>query len=138
MQHKLPIIYVSAAVLEKADGTVFLVQRPLDKEMGGLWEIPGGKIEPFETPEETLVRELKEELGLLVRAEDLEPLIFVSHQYEKFHLVMMVFVCRYWQGEITLLEQQISFEWVHPSKLADYLMPDADKPLITVLKKRVE
>lgn len=138
MQLKLPIIYVSAAILEKNDGTVFLVQRPLHKEMGGLWEIPGGKIETGKTPEETLVRELKEELDIVVEAQDLEPLTFVSHRYEAFHLVMVVFICRNWQGEITLLEGQKSFEWVPPSKLADYLMPDADKPLIEVLQKRAE
>ncbi len=134
----LPKVYVSAAVLEQKDGKVFLVQRPLHKEMGGLWEIPGGKIEPNETPEETLIRELKEELDVEVKSQDLEPLTFVSHRYEKFHLVMLVFICQKWQGEIKLCEQQGRFEWVHPSELKNYLMPDADKPLIEVLRKRVD
>ncbi|MBY0462816.1 MAG: 8-oxo-dGTP diphosphatase MutT [Alphaproteobacteria bacterium] len=136
MQPKLPIVYVAAGVLEREDGSVFLVQRPLHKEMGGLWEIPGGKIEPDETPEETLIRELKEELGIQVSAPDLSPLTFVSHNYEKFHLVMLVFLCKKWAGTIALQENQESFEWVRPSDLNNYLMPDADKPLIEVLQKR--
>lgn len=135
MQPKLPIIYVSAAVLEQKD-KVFVVQRPLHKEMGGLWEIPGGKIEDQEIPEETLIRELKEELDILVDAKDLEPLTFVSHRYEEFHLVMIVFICQKWKGEIKLCEKQVRYEWVHPSELSKYLMPDADKPLIEVLEKR--
>jgi 8-oxo-dGTP diphosphatase len=104
--------------------------------MGGLWEIPGGKIEPDETPEETLIRELKEELGIQVSASDLSPLTFVSHNYEKFHLVMLVFLCKKWAGTIALQENQESFEWVKPFDLNNYLMPDADKPLIEVLQKR--
>lgn len=135
MQPKLPIVYVAAGVLQQEDDSVFLVQRPLDKEMGGLWEIPGGKIETGETPEETLIRELKEELGIDVFAKDLRPLTFVSHVYEKFHLVMLVFLCKRWTGTVTLLERQEKSEWVKPLELGNYLMPDADKPLIDVLQK---
>ncbi|MBY0280729.1 MAG: 8-oxo-dGTP diphosphatase MutT [Alphaproteobacteria bacterium] len=136
MQPKQPIIYVAAGVLEREDGSVFLVQRPLHKEMGGLWEIPGGKIEVGETPEETLIRELKEELDIQISVHDLSPLTFVSHVYEKFHLLMLVFLCRKWTGTITLRENQETFEWVKPLDLNNYLMPDADKPLIEVLQKR--
>ena len=135
MQPKLPIVYVAAGVLEQEDGSVFLVQRPLHKEMGGLWEIPGGKVEAGETPEETLVRELKEELGIQVSTKDLTPLTFVSHSYKKFHLVMLVFLCKKWAGTITLHENQEKFEWVQPSELNNYLMPDADKPLIETLQE---
>ncbi len=136
MQPRLPIVYVAAGVLEQEDGSVFLVQRPLHKEMGGLREIPGGKIEADESPEETLIRELKEELGIQVTTSDLSPLTFVSHLYEKFHLVMLVFLCKKWIGTITLRENQESFEWVKPSELNNYLMPDADRPLIEVLQER--
>ena len=135
MLPKLPTVYVAAGVLQQEEGCVFLVQRPLDKEMGGLWEIPGGKIEAGETPEETIVRELKEELGIDICAKDLTPLTFVSHIYEKFHLVMLVFLCKKWSGTIELHENQERFEWVNPSDLGDYLMPEADKPLIEVLQK---
>lgn len=135
MQPKLPIIYVSAGVLEQEDGSVLLVQRPLHKEMGGMWEIPGGKIEAGETPEETLIRELKEELGIQASVQDLTPLTFVSHAYKKFHLVMLVFLCKKWIGAISLHENQEKFEWVNPSDLNNYLMPDADKPLIEILQE---
>lgn len=136
MQPNLKIIYVAAGVLEQDDGCVFLVQRPRHKEMGGLWEIPGGKIENGEIPEKTLIRELKEELGIGILEKDLAPLTFVSHAYEKFHLVMLVFLCKRWTGIITLREKQERFEWVKPSELHNYLMPDADKPLIEVLQEK--
>lgn len=135
MQPKLSVVYVAAGVLEQKDGSVFLVQRPHHKEMGGLWEIPGGKIEVGETPEEALIRELKEELGIQVSTQDLTPLTFVSHAYEKFHLIMLVFLCKKWIGTITLHENQESFEWVQPAELNNYRMPDADKPLIETLQE---
>jgi 8-oxo-dGTP diphosphatase len=126
------IILVAACALIDADGRVLLAQRPEGKSMAGLWEFPGGKIETGERPEETLIRELHEELGLIVKEPCLAPLTFASHTYEDFHLLMPLFVCRRWEGFATPREGQ-QLAWVRPNKLRDYPMPPADIPLISHL-----
>jgi 8-oxo-dGTP diphosphatase len=128
-----PILLVAACALVDADGRVLIAQRPEGKSMAGLWEFPGGKVEAGETPEATLIRELKEELGIDVKAACLAPLTFASHAYEAFHLLMPLYVCRRWDGVATAREAQI-LAWVKPNRLADYPMPPADLPLIAHLR----
>ena len=128
-----PLLLVAAAAITDADRRVLIAQRPQGKSMAGLWEFPGGKVEAGETPEETLVRELREELGIEVCLECLSPFVFASHAYEKFHLLMPVFLCAKWEGEIQPREGQ-AIEWVRASKLRDYPMPPADLPLIPHLR----
>jgi 8-oxo-dGTP diphosphatase len=111
---------------------VLIAQRPQGKAMAGLWEFPGGKVEPGETPEEALIRELQEELGIETKEACLAPLSFVSHAYESFHLVMPLYVCRKWRGEPAPREHQ-ALKWVRPTTLRDYPMPPADEPLIAPL-----
>ena len=123
------IVLVAAAALVDADGRVLLTRRPPDKMLGGLWEFPGGKVEPGETPEAALIRELKEELTIDVAQSCLAPLTFASHSYESFHLLMPLFVCRRWKGQVTGAEGQ-ELAWVKPARLRDYPMPPADVPLI--------
>ena len=123
------IVLVAAVALIDADGRVLLSQRPLDKQLGGLWEFPGGKVEPGERPESALIRELKEELAIDVAESCLAPLTFASHAYETFHLLMPLYVCRRWNGQVTGAEGQ-DIVWVSPKKLRDYPMPPADLPLI--------
>src|SRR5690349_24369244 len=125
-------VLVAACALVDADGRVLLAQRPAGKPMAGLWEFPGGKIEHGERPEETLIRELKEELGISVREDCLAPLTFASHSYPDFHLLMPLYVCRRWEGAVTAREGQ-ALAWVRPNKLRDYPMPPADIPLIAHL-----
>lgn len=122
------IIYVSAGVLMRPDRRLLLASRPEGKSMAGLWELPGGKIEPGETPEEALVRELGEELAVTVDPADLRPICFASHAYPKFHLVMPVFLSRNWEGEPQPQEGQ-EFAWVLPEELSGYPAPEADIPL---------
>lgn len=126
------IVLVVACALVDADGRILLAQRPEGKSMAGLWEFPGGKVEQGERPEETLIRELHEELGLTVNEACLAPLTFASHTYEDFHLLMPLFVCRRWEGSPTGREGQ-SLKWVRPLRLRDYPMPAADEPLIPFL-----
>jgi 8-oxo-dGTP diphosphatase len=126
------IVLVAACALIDADGRVLIAQRPPGKPMAGLWEFPGGKIEAGERPEETLIRELKEELGITVSDACLAPLTFASHAYPDFHLLMPLYVCRRWQGTVTALESQ-TLAWVRPNKLRDYEMPPADVPLVSHL-----
>jgi 8-oxo-dGTP diphosphatase len=126
------ILLVAACALVDADGRVLLARRPEGKAMAGLWEFPGGKVEDGERPEETLIRELKEELGIAVSEACLAPLTFASHSYPDFHLLMPLYVCRRWEGTITSLEVQ-QLTWVKPNRLRDYDMPPADVPLIAHL-----
>ena len=126
-------LLVSAVALIDADGRVLLAQRPPGKSLAGLWEFPGGKVEPGETPEACLIRELHEELGIDTWASCLAPLTFASHSYEDFHLLMPLFACRRWKGIPTPREGQ-TLAWVAPAKLRDYPMPPADLPLIPILR----
>ena len=130
---KMPLVIVVAGALIDADGRVLITKRPNGKEMGGLWEFPGGKIEEGETPEQALIRELKEELNIETKGSCLAPLSFASHQYEKFHLLMPLFICRRWWGNILALESQ-EVLWVRPKKLRDFDMPPADEPLVSMLR----
>ena len=123
------IVLVAAVALIDKDGRVLLAKRPPDKQLGGLWEFPGGKVEQGERPETALIRELKEELGIDVAQSCLAPLTFASHAYEEFHLLMPLYVCRRWQGMVTGTEGQ-ELAWVRPLKLREYPMPPADIPLI--------
>jgi 8-oxo-dGTP diphosphatase len=125
------VIVVACALLD-ADNRVLIAQRPEDKPLAGLWEFPGGKVEPDETPEEALIRELHEELLITVPEACLAPLTFASHAYEAFHLLMPLFVCRRWHGTPTAREAQ-ALKWVRPKRLREYPMPPADAPLISHL-----
>ncbi len=123
---------VVAAALVDADNRVLIAQRPAGKALAGLWEFPGGKPEQGETPEAALVRELEEELGIVVKPACLAPLTFASHRYEDFHLLMPLYVCRRWEGFVTPRESQ-TLKWVMARKIWDYPMPPADAPLIQPL-----
>jgi len=127
------VVLVSAVALIDADGRVLLAQRPPGKSMAGLWEFPGGKVEPGETPEAALIRELDEELGISTHASCLAPLTFASHSYPDFHLLMPLFACRRWQGTPMSREGQ-TLKWARVSELRDYPMPPADVPLVAVLR----
>jgi 8-oxo-dGTP diphosphatase len=127
------IVLVSAVALVDADGRVLLAQRPAGKPMAGLWEFPGGKVDPGETPETALIRELAEELGIAVAASCLAPFTFASHSYPDFHLLMPLYVCRKWSGIPAAREGQ-RFAWVRAARLGDYPMPPADKPLVAMLR----
>ena len=126
------IVLVAACALVDADGRVLIAQRPEGKTMAGLWEFPGGKIEASERPEQSLIRELKEELGIVVSEACLAPLAFASHTYLDFHLLMPLYICRRWEGTVTATEGQ-RLAWVKPNRLRDYDMPPADVPLISHL-----
>ena len=128
----LKTLLVAACALIDADGRVLLAERPAGKSMAGLWEFPGGKVEANERPEDTLIRELKEELGITVSEPCLAPLTFASHVYPDFHLLMPLYVCRKWDGIVTPLEAQ-NVAWVKPNRLRDYKMPPADEPLVAHL-----
>lgn len=128
-----PVILVVAVALVDVDGRVLLAQRPAGKAMAGLWEFPGGKVKDGETPEAALIRELKEELDIDVTEACLAPFTFASHRYERFHLLMPLYVCRRWQGMVTAREGQ-QLTWVRPAKLDQYQMPPADKPLVAMLR----
>ncbi|MEM5583765.1 8-oxo-dGTP diphosphatase MutT [Roseibium sp. AS2] len=130
------IVLVAACALVDTDGRILLAQRPEGKSMAGLWEFPGGKIEAGERPEETLIRELDEELGIEVNEACLAPLTFASHSYEDFHLLMPLFICRRWTGMPQGRENQ-ALKWVRAARLRDYAMPAADEPLIPHLMEAV-
>lgn len=123
------ILLVVACALVDADNRVLVAQRPADKQLGGLWEFPGGKLEPGERPEDALVRELKEELGITTKVPCLAPLTFASHAYDDFHLLMPLYVCRRWEGTPESREGQ-ALKWLRPTALRDLPMPPADIPLI--------
>lgn len=128
-----PIVLVAAAALIDVDGRVLICQRPEGKSLAGLWEFPGGKVEKGETPEECLIRELHEELGITVAQACLAPFVFASHTYEKFHLLMPLYLLRRWEGLVTAKEHK-AMAWVKPDKLSDYEMPPADIPLVAWLR----
>ena len=129
----MTIVLVSAVALVDPDGRVLLSQRPNGKDMAGLWEFPGGKVEANESPEDALIRELEEELGILTWNSCLAPLTFASHNYTNFHLLMPLFICRKWEGTPFPKEQQ-NLNWVRPTDMKNYPMPPADTPIISVLR----
>ncbi|RMC34336.1 8-oxo-dGTP diphosphatase MutT [Paracoccus alkanivorans] len=126
-------VLVAAVALIDPDGRVLLAQRPEGKSMAGLWEFPGGKVEPGETPEAALIRELQEELGIDTWSSCLAPLSFASHSYDDFHLLMPLYACRKWSGVVHPQEGQ-KLKWVHGRELRDYPMPPADIPLLPMLQ----
>ena len=126
------LVLVAACALVDPDGRVLICKRPPGRSMAGLWEFPGGKVEKAEAPEQAVIRELREELGIDVTEACLAPLSFASHAYETFHLLMPLYVCRRWNGQVRPLEGQ-ELAWVKPAKLSGYDMPPADKPLIAHL-----
>ena len=129
----MKILIVSAVALLDKDNRVLISQRSQNRHMGGLWEFPGGKVEPNETPEFALVRELEEEIGINTWSSCLAPLTFASHSYSDFHLLMPLFVCRKWDGIPTPREGQV-LKWVLPKDLTNYEMPPADRPLVAILR----
>src|SRR2546421_4420137 len=131
-RYAVKIVIVAAGGLVDPDGRVLPAQRPRGKPMAGLWEFPGGKVESGERPEETLIRELEEELGIVVKEACLAPFTFASHTYPDFHLLMPLYVCRRWDGMVTAKEGQ-GLAWVRPNRLREYPMPPADVPLVAHL-----
>ena len=129
---ELKLTLVVACALVDADKRILLAQRPPGKTLAGLWEFPGGKVEPGERPEQTLIRELHEELGIDVSEPCLAPLTFASHAYEDWHLLMPLYVCRRWEGIAQPREGQ-TLKWVRAKELRHYPMPPADLPLIAPL-----
>ena len=129
----MTVLLVAACALVDADGRVLIARRPEGKTMAGLWEFPGGKVQPGEIPEQALVRELAEELAVDTRESCLAPLAFASHAYDDFHLLMPLFACRVWRGQPKPVEGQ-QLEWVRAPRLWDYPMPPADRPLVALLQ----
>ena len=129
----LPTVLVAAVALVDADNRVLLARRPEGRAMAGLWEFPGGKVEDGELPEEAVVREVREELGIDITESCLAPLTFASHVYDDFHLLMPLFVCRVWQGQLAPREGQ-ELKWMRPNRIADLPLPPADVPLVAVLR----
>lgn len=127
------LVLVVACALMDADGRVLIAQRPPQKAMGGLWEFPGGKIEAGETPEASLIRELAEELGIVVKEACLAPFTFASHAYPGFHLLMPLYICRRWEG-MPSAREHTALKWVRPKELSQWPMPPADLPLIPMLR----
>ncbi len=128
-----PLLVVCAALVD-AKGRVLLAERPAGKPMAGLWEFPGGKLQPDETPEAALARELLEELGIEIG--DAEPLAFASHAYEAFHVLLLLYLCRRWRGEAVARETQ-RLAWIEPPDFGAYAMPAADRPLVAALTARL-
>jgi 8-oxo-dGTP diphosphatase len=127
-----PLVLVAACVLRDGEGRILIAKRPEGRPLAGLWEFPGGKMEPGEAPEDALIRELGEELGIEIATADLTPLTFVSHVYPDFHLLMPLFLCRRWRGVMAAHEGQ-ELAWVRPDALGPYAMPPADEPLKALL-----
>ena len=128
-----PLLLVAAAAMVDVDGRVLIAKRPHGKSLEGLWEFPGGKVEAGETPEECLIRELEEELGVKVTHPCLAPFVFTSHSYDSFHLLMPLYLVRRWEGLPAAREHE-AIAWVKPNKLSDYPMPPADEPLVAWLR----
>ena len=126
-------LLVAACALVDIDGKVLIAKRPQGKQLAGLWEFPGGKVEAGETPEACLIRELDEELGITITHACLAPFVFASHAYEAFHLLMPLFLCRRWEGFVTAREHE-ALAWVRPAQMNDYPMPPADAPLVAWLR----
>ena len=133
MTDPLPTVLVVAVARIDADGRVLIAQRPEGKQLAGLWEFPGGKVDPGERPEQALIRELNEELGINVSEACLAPFVFASHAYESFHLLMPLYLCRRWQG-VVVNREHAALAWVKPNRLSDYPMPPADAPLVAYLR----
>ncbi len=131
-----PLVLVAAAALIDVDGRILICKRPQGKQLAGLWEFPGGKVEEGETPEACLIRELNEELGIEVKEACLAPFVFTSHGYDSFHLLMPLYLCRRWDGLVEAKEHG-ALAWVRPNKLTDYPMPAADAPLVAWLRDLV-
>ena len=129
-----PVVLVAAIALVDIDNRVLIARRPEGKAMAGLWEFPGGKVEPGETPEAALIREIHEELGIDTTESCLAPFTFASHAYANFHLLMPLFVCHKWTGQLVPREGQ-EIKWVRPMRLGDYPMPPADRPLVAMLQE---
>lgn len=129
----LPTVLVVAVALIDVDGRVLIAKRPEGKTLAGLWEFPGGKVEPGERPEAALIRELREELGIEVSESCLAPFVFASHAYDSFHLLMPLYLCRRWNGVVAAREHD-ALAWVRPNRLSDYPMPPADEPLVAWLR----
>ena len=129
----LPIVLVVAVALIDVDGRVLIAKRPEGKKLAGLWEFPGGKVEPGERPEAALIRELREELGIEVSESCLAPFVFAGHAYDSFHLLMPLYLCRRWNGVVAAREHD-ALAWVRPDRLSDYPMPPADEPLVAWLR----
>lgn len=133
MSERLPTVLVVAVALIDPDGRVLIAQRPEGKALAGLWEFPGGKVESGERPEQALIRELKEELGIDVTEACLAPFVFASHAYDSFHLLMPLYLCRRWSG-VVVKHEHAALAWVKPNRLGDYPMPPADEPLVAWLR----
>jgi 8-oxo-dGTP diphosphatase len=131
-----PLVLVAAAALVDVDGRVLICKRPHGKQLAGLWEFPGGKVEEGETPELCLIRELNEELGISVTEACLAPFVFTSHGYDSFHLLMPLYLCRRWNGLVEAKEHE-ALAWVTPNRLSNYPMPPADAPLVAWLRDLV-
>lgn len=129
----LPLVLVVACALVDTDGRVLICKRPEGKALAGLWEFPGGKVEPGEGPEAALIREMDEELGITITASCLAPFVFASHSYETFHLLMPLYLCRRWEG-VVLAKEHAALAWVKPNALSAYAMPPADAPLVAYLR----
>ncbi len=129
----IPTVLVVAVALIDIDGRVLIAKRPAGKQLAGMWEFPGGKVEPGERPEAALIRELREELGIEVSESCLAPFVFASHAYDSFHLLMPLYLCRRWSGTVVAREHE-ALAWVKPNKLSDYPMPPADEPLVAWLR----
>lgn len=129
----MKLVLVVAVALVDADRRILLAQRPEGKQLAGLWEFPGGKLDPGERPEQALIRELREELGIDVKEACLAPLTFASHAYPEFHLLMPLYICRRWEGTPRALEGQ-KLAWARVNELRNYPMPPADEPLIPMLR----
>ena len=128
-----PILLVAAAALVDVDGRVLICKRPQGKQLAGLWEFPGGKVEAGESPEACLIRELNEELGIEINPACLAPFVFASHAYDSFHLLMPLYLCRRWNGVVEAREHE-ALAWVKPNAMTDYPMPPADAPLVAWLR----